>query len=103
MHKDLPILGFRIGDLAYITDANRISNDEMAKLEGLKVLVINALRFEHHWSHYSLPEALEVIARLRPRQAFLTHASHEIGLYAETSRSLPAGVSLAYDGLAVNF
>ena len=101
MHKDLPILGYRIGDMAYITDANFIPDSEMAKLVGLKVLVLNALRHEHHWSHYSLPEALDVIERLQPKQAYLTHASHDIGLHAATSQSLPTGVHLACDGLKV--
>lgn len=101
MHKDLPVLGYRIGSLAYITDANHISMAEMAKLEGLKVLVLNALRKEHHFSHYCLPEALEVIAQVKPERAFLTHISHEMGLHAEVMRELPAGVELAYDGLEV--
>lgn len=101
MHKDLPILGYRIGDMAYITDANYIHPEEMSKLDGLKVLVLNALRHEHHWSHYSLSEALEVINTLHPEQAYLIHASHDIGLHAETSKILPPNVHLAHDGLAV--
>ena len=101
MHKDLPVLGFRIGTLAYITDANYMAPEEMAKLKGVKVLVINALRREKHFSHYSLPEALEVIETVAPERAYLTHMSHEMGLHAEVSATLPQHVELAYDGLRV--
>lgn len=101
MHKDLPILGYRIGNVAYITDANYIAPGEMKKLKGVKVMVLNALRVEHHWSHYSLPEALEVIAQVQPEHAYLTHASHELGLYDEVIHTLPEHVTLAYDGLTV--
>ncbi len=102
MHKDLPILGFRIGPMAYITDANYIAPDELLKLEGLKLLVINALRKEKHFSHFSLPEALQVVARVKPEQTFLTHISHEMGLHSEVEKELPEGVSLAYDNQEVN-
>ena len=101
MHKDLPVLGFRIGAMAYITDANYIAPEELAKLKGVKVLVINALRREKHFSHFSLPEALEVIEQVAPEQAYLTHMSHEMGLHAEVSPTLPPKVALAYDGLSV--
>ena len=101
MHKDLPVLGYRIGELAYITDANHIAPEEMAKLQGVKVLVINALRKEKHFSHYCLPEALEIIGKVAPERAYLIHMSHEMGLHAETSAELPAGVQLAYDGLTI--
>lgn len=101
MHKDLPILGFRIGPLAYITDANYIQPSEMEKLRGVRVLVVNALRKAKHFSHYSLPEALELIAAVAPEQAFLTHISHEMGLHAEVDSELPKGVNLAYDDLEV--
>lgn len=102
MHKDLPILGYRIGPLAYITDANHIAPDEMIKLKGLKVLVLNALRKEKHFSHFCLPEALEVIAAVCPERAYLTHISHEMGLHADVQHELPECVSLAYDGLQIN-
>lgn len=101
MHKDLPVLGFRVGDLAYVTDANYIAPEELAKLEGVRVMVINALRKEKHFSHYSLPEALEVIERVGPERAYLTHMSHEMGLHEEVARELPQGVELAYDGLSI--
>ena len=99
MHKDLPVLGFRIGKLAYITDANYIAPAELEKLKGVEVLVINALRKEKHFSHFCLPEALEVVCKVHPQRAYLTHMSHEMGLYAEVQRELPEGVFLAYDNL----
>lgn len=101
LHKDLPILGFRIGDMAYITDANYIAPEEMVKLNGCKVLVINALRKEKHFSHFSLPEALQVIATVGPERAYLTHISHEMGLHGEVQSELPEGVFIAYDNLEV--
>ena len=103
MHKDLPILGYRIGRLAYVTDANYIAPDELDKLNGVSLLVLNALRKEKHFSHYCLREALEVIAQVQPERAFLTHMSHEMGLHAEVERELPEGVRLAYDGLQIDF
>lgn len=103
MHKDLPVLGFRLGEVAYITDANYIAPGELAKLQGVKLLVVNALRREKHFSHFSLPEALEVIERVAPQRAYLTHISHEMGTHAETSTLLPKGVELACDGLKIDF
>lgn len=101
MHKDLPILAFRVGEMAYITDANYIAPEELEKLKGVKVMVINALRREKHFSHFSLPEALEVIDKVQPERAYLTHISHEMGLHAEVEKTLPEGVFLAYDNLEV--
>ncbi len=103
MHKDLPILGYRIGRIAYVTDANYIAPEELGKLKGVSLLVLNALRKEKHFSHYCLREALEVIAQVQPERAFLTHMSHEIGLHAEVECELPERVSLAYDGLQIVF
>ena len=94
-------VGYRIGDLAYITDFSRIEPTEEAKLIGVKVLVINALRWEPHDSHFSVGEALDVIRRVQPERAFLTHMSHGIGLHAEAEARLPEGVNFAYDGLVV--
>ena len=102
MHKDLPVLGYRMGPLAYITDANHIEPDQMEKLRGVEVLVVNALRKAKHFSHFCLAEALEVVAAVQPREAYLTHISHEMGLHAEVDPELPAGVHLAYDGLKMN-
>ena len=101
MHKDLPILAFRVGEMAYITDANHIAPEELEKLKGVNVMVINALRRQKHFSHFSLPEALEVIDKVQPEQAYLTHISHEMGLHSEVEKTLPEGVFLAYDNLEV--
>ena len=101
MHKDLPVLGYRIGRLGYITDLNHIEPAELAKLEGVDVLVVDALRKEKHFSHFCLPEALEVIAKIKPRRAYITHMSHQMGLYAEVQPTLPPNVYLATDNLEV--
>ena len=97
MHYKLPIFGYRIGNLAYITDAKTIPSTTMQRLQGVDTLIINALRFKPHLSHFSLEEALEVIKKVSPRRAYLIHMSDGIGLHASTSRLLPAGVELAYD------
>ena len=101
MHYRLPILAFRIGDFGYITDANYISNESIVKLIGCKVLVVNGLRIEMHISHFSLEEALTVIARINPGLGIITHISHQLGLHQMVSSSLPSNVILAYDGLCV--
>ena len=98
-HLHLEIYGFRIGDFAYITDANYIPQESKEKLIGVKYLVINALRKEKHISHFSLREALDFIREISPRKAFITHISHQMGLHDEVNRELPPGISLAYDGL----
>lgn len=102
-HSDrFRVLGYRIGKLAYLTDFNAISSSELRKLEGVDTLVINALRWTEHSSHFSVSEALEVISCVAPRRAYLTHMSHEIGLYDEAQAKLPQGVEFAYDGLTIN-
>lgn len=101
MHKTLPILGYRIGRLGYITDANHIDPDQLDKLKGVDILVVNALRKAKHFSHFCLSEALEVVQAVAPREAYLTHVSHEMGLYAEVSAELLPHVHIAYDGLKV--
>jgi phosphoribosyl 1,2-cyclic phosphate phosphodiesterase len=102
MHGTLEVLGFRIGDFCYITDAKTISEDQMPFLEGLDTLVINALHRKPHFSHLNLSEALELIDRIAPRQTFLTHLSHDMGRHADVLSELPAHVSLAYDGLSIS-
>lgn len=99
MHKNLPVLGYRIGDFTYITDANYIAPEELEKIKGSKYLVLNALRIESHYSHFSLSEALEMIKIIQPEKAYLTHISHHMGFYEEVEKSLPENVFLAYDGL----
>lgn len=100
-HYKLSILGYRIGDTAYITDAKHLSDRTMQQLEGLDTLVLNALRHEPHMSHFSLSEALEVVERLNPRITYLTHLSHQMGRYLDIEPTLPAGVHLAYDNLTL--
>lgn len=102
LHKNLPILAYRIGGLGYITDTNYISEEELQKLAGVDVLVVNALRKEPHFSHFSLPEALEVVDALQPREAYLTHVSHQLGLVAEVEPELPSHVHIACDGMQVD-
>lgn len=94
-------VGYRIGPLAYITDFSHIDDSELAKLYNLDTLVINALRWEPHDSHFSVDEALEVIKRVQPKRAYITHMSHRIGLHSEAEQQLQENVHLAYDGLEV--
>jgi phosphoribosyl 1,2-cyclic phosphate phosphodiesterase len=98
-HHKLPVLGFRVGDFTYITDANRIPESEWHKLEGTKVLVLNALRKQSHISHFTLQEALDIIHRVAPESAWLTHISHQMGRHQEVESELPSNVRFAYDGL----
>lgn len=98
MHGKLPILGYRIGTFAYITDMSSISDSELPKLEGLELLVVNALRIKPHRSHQTLDEALEFVSKIKPRKVRFIHMSHDIGLHADVVKRLPAGMSLAYDG-----
>ena len=97
-----PILGFRIGSLAYITDAKSIPSNQLPLFSGVHTLVINALRHEPHPTHQTLEETLEIIKIAQPKQAFLLHMSHHMGLHEAVERSLPANVHLAYDQLIVS-
>jgi phosphoribosyl 1,2-cyclic phosphate phosphodiesterase len=99
-HYKLPVYGFRIGNFAYITDANYIPEETKEKLFGIKYLVINALRKEKHISHFSLREAVDIIKEISPRKAFITHISHQMGFHEEVTASLPPGIMLAFDGLS---
>lgn len=95
------VTGFRFGRLAYLTDFKQIEEQELRKLTGVEVLVINALRFAPHDSHLNVEEALSWIRKINPKRAYLTHMSHEMGLYEVTSHELPEGVELAYDTLEI--
>jgi phosphoribosyl 1,2-cyclic phosphate phosphodiesterase len=99
-HYRLPVYGFRIGNFAYITDANYIPEESKEKLFGVKYLVINALRKEKHISHFSLREAIDLFREISPKKGFITHISHQMGLHREVSRELPPEIMLAYDGLS---
>jgi phosphoribosyl 1,2-cyclic phosphate phosphodiesterase len=101
-HAHFKVFGFRIGDVAYCTDVSRIPDASWPLLEGVDVLVIDALRLKPHPAHFSLDQALEVIARLRPRRAYLTHMGHDLE-HEATARRLPPGVEPAHDGLKFEF
>ena len=101
-HSCFEVMGFRIGELAYLTDFKNIDAEERAKLIGVKVLVVNALRWKRHDSHHSVDEALALIDSIKPETAYLTHMSHEIGLHDVASKQLPKDVYLAYDGLKID-
>ena len=98
-HGSRPILGFRTGSFAYLTDCNRLADEAWTILEGIDILILDALRHRAHPTHFSVAEALEVVSRLKPRQTYLTHICHDLP-HAATNQSLPSGVELAYDGLA---
>ena len=100
-HGDAPILGFRFGGFAYLTDCNRLDDEAWPLVAGVETLVIDALRDRPHSTHFSVAEALEAIARIAPRRAYLTHMSHDLG-HAATNARLPRGVELAYDGLVLD-
>jgi phosphoribosyl 1,2-cyclic phosphate phosphodiesterase len=99
-HHRLPVLGFRIENFTYITDANYIASEEMAKIYGSKILVINALQREKHISHYNLEEAIAVAQHIGAEMTYFTHISHKMGLHDEVSKELPENIKIAYDGLS---
>lgn len=101
MHHRMPVLGFRCRNFTYITDANYIAPQELEKIKGSDVFVLNALRMQTHISHYNLHQALEVIRETAPAQGYLTHISHWLGRHQEISPDLPKNVALAYDGLQI--
>ena len=100
-HHNLPVFGFRTGNLTYITDANSISDRELEKLYGTQVLIINALQIKRHISHFNMEQALEIIEKVSPEKAYLTHLSHSFGKHQSIKSFLPSNVDVAYDGLRV--
>jgi phosphoribosyl 1,2-cyclic phosphate phosphodiesterase len=100
-HGQMPVLGFRTGTFAYLTDCNRLDDAAWPLLKGVDTLVLDALRDKPHSTHFTVRQALDVVARLAPRRAYLTHMTHDLG-HSETSARLPAGVELAYDGLVID-
>jgi phosphoribosyl 1,2-cyclic phosphate phosphodiesterase len=102
IHGKLPVLGFRVGNVAFCTDVSFIPDESWPLLEGLDVLVIDALRDEPHATHFGIPQALEAIERVKPKRSYLTHVSHYLE-YSETNARLPKGVELSYDGLRIPF
>lgn len=101
-HYKLPVLGFRIGDFTYITDANFIPEMEKDKIKGSKVIAINALRRQSHISHFTLEEAIALMEELKPEKAYFTHISHQLGKHKDVSKELPSFIQLAYDGLKIS-
>jgi phosphoribosyl 1,2-cyclic phosphate phosphodiesterase len=102
-HLNMPVLGFRLGSFTYITDANRIDEEEKNKIRGSEVLVLNALRKQPHLSHFTLDEAVDLSDELKIPQAYFTHISHQLGRHHDISKLLPEGRALAYDGLTLQF
>ena len=98
-HYKLPVLGYRIGTFAYLTDMKTIEDHEIQKLKGVETLVVNALRRETHISHMTLDQALELIQKVQPKKAYLTHMSHQFGKHEDISKEVPENVFFAYDGL----
>lgn len=101
-HDTLPVLGFRIDNFTYLTDVKTMSEEEMEKVKGTKVLVVNALREQPHYSHFNLSEALDFVEKVNPEKTYLTHISHLMGFHEEVEKKLPAHVHLAYDTLTLN-
>ncbi len=102
MHYKLPVLGFRIGDFTYLTDANYLDEENMNKIRGSKVFVLNGLQHEPHLSHFTLEEAVDVAQKLEVEKAYFTHISHKLGLHKTEQERLPENMALAYDGLILN-
>ena len=102
-HLRMPVLGFRFGKFTYITDANFIDEAEKDKIKGSEIIVLNALRKEKHVSHFSLPEAIDLVRELEIPAAYLTHISHQLGRHQDVETELPPGIHLAYDGLLLSF
>lgn len=102
MHHKMPVLGFRIENFTYITDANFIAPEEFEKIKGTEVLVLNALRRETHISHFTLNEAIQIAQNVGAKETYFTHISHQLGLHAEVSKELPANIALSYDGLRLH-
>ncbi len=95
------VTGYRIGNFAYLTDFKTIDDEEVERLMGVETLIVNALKFEETHSHFSVAEALKLIDMVKPKRSYLTHISHEMGLYEVVNAQLPEGVSLAYDTLEI--
>jgi phosphoribosyl 1,2-cyclic phosphate phosphodiesterase len=101
-HHKLPVYGFRFGKITYITDANRIDEEEREKIRGSEVLIVNALRWEKHISHFTLNEAVELVKDLAIPKAYFTHISHQLGRHNDVNEMLKDGMELGYDGLRIS-
>jgi phosphoribosyl 1,2-cyclic phosphate phosphodiesterase len=103
LHYRLPVLGFRIGPFAYITDVSHIPDSSFQLLEGVDTIVLGALRKTPHLAHFSLTQAMEAARKTRARQAYFIHMSHDMGLHRKVEAELPPGMNLSYDGLTLHF
>lgn len=101
-HLHMPVLGYRFGDFTYITDANRVEEEQMKKISGSKILVLNALRKSPHISHFTLQQAIALVKELKVPEAYFTHISHQLGKHADITKELPEGIHLAFDGLQLH-
>ena len=101
IHGNLPILGYRFNDLVYLTDVKTVPEESFMHLKNIDTLVVNALRNEEHYSHFTLAEALTFIEKVKPKRAYLTHLSHLLGFHDDVEKELPENVHLAYDGLSL--
>jgi phosphoribosyl 1,2-cyclic phosphate phosphodiesterase len=101
-HYYLPVLGFRIGNFAYVTDANRIADAEIDKIRNVDILVLNALRREKHISHFTLEEAIQMGSKINAKKVYFTHLSHQMGLHEEIMQELPSDFEIAFDGLCID-
>jgi len=101
LHGNLPVMGYRFQDFAYLTDVKTIANSEKEKLKNLQVLVVNALRIDPHPTHFNLQDALDFVSEIQPKKAYFTHISHKLGFHEEISEKLPENVFLAFDGLKI--
>ena len=100
-HLKMPVLGFRFGQFAYITDANRIEEESMDRLRGTSIIVLNALRKEPHVSHFTLSQAVDIAKELQVEKAYFTHISHQLGKHEDVSKELPGFAALGYDGMRI--
>lgn len=101
-HLKMPVLGFRFGKFTYVTDANKIDEEEKQKIRGSEIFVVNVLRKQSHISHFSLGEAIDLVQELRVPKSYFTHISHQLGLHEAIEAELPDNIHLAYDGLVIN-
>jgi len=101
LHAQMHVMGYRFGEFSYLTDANQIGAEELEKMKGSRIVMINALRKKKHPSHFNLEEAIAIIQTLGPEKAYLTHISHQMGLHREVEKELPPNIHLAYDGLKI--
>jgi len=102
LHYKMPVKAFRVGNITYITDANFIAEEEKEKIRGSEIIIVNALRKEEHISHFTFDQAIALMEELKPKKAYFTHISHQLGLHEEIKNQLPDWIEPAFDGLVVS-